>query len=308
MGHNKLGDTQKNRLPIDLHVHSNASSDGEFSISQICSLAASLGINTLAISDHNTVSGLVNFKKISESFGISGIPAIELDCIFEDMPLHILGYGIDPNNDLILKFCHEERRVMQYQLQKQIHLIREIGLFLNEGDLWEHVSDDQIPCIEHIAHVLLADQRNFNSPILQSYRTGGIRENMPEFNFYMDYGRKGSILYIPRTYQSAAKAIKAIDNSGGKAILAHPGGYPDFSIDLVKNLSQLGLNGVEIISSYHSADFTKKLAHDVANLGLAMTGGSDFHGRFKKSINMGIRKFFIGDYFLRKILDFIDLF
>ena len=83
---------------IDLHMHSNYSSDGEFSVSSLLEQCHNKGLKVIALSDHNSVKGIDEALKYAHHYNIKLIPAIEIDCIYKGIALHLLGYNIDYKN------------------------------------------------------------------------------------------------------------------------------------------------------------------------------------------------------------------
>lgn len=80
---------------LDLHMHSNISNDGEFSPKKLMELCLENSIKVAALADHNSVRGIKDASLQADELGIQLIPAIELDCTFRDVDLHLLGYGIN---------------------------------------------------------------------------------------------------------------------------------------------------------------------------------------------------------------------
>ena len=81
---------------LDLHMHSIISNDGEYTPSQLMQLCQQHGLKTVALADHNSVRGIAEAQRSANELGLEFIRAIELDCQFEGVNLHLLGYGIDP--------------------------------------------------------------------------------------------------------------------------------------------------------------------------------------------------------------------
>ncbi len=118
----------------NLHVHSDCS-DGSYSFEQLVQQAKSLGLQHLAISDHNTVEGWKNFDYSKYDFLI---PAVEFDCFYKGTLLHILGYGIDPNHPEIKKICAKTKGETQYdiiRLFKSRHPKTAIGAIHSAGGI-----------------------------------------------------------------------------------------------------------------------------------------------------------------------------
>lgn len=80
---------------VDLHIHSVYSSDGEFTVQQLVEACGENGIDTFSITDHNSVRGNWEGVEIAQEGNFSYIPGIEIDCTFNGIDLHVLGYHIN---------------------------------------------------------------------------------------------------------------------------------------------------------------------------------------------------------------------
>ena len=94
---------------LDLHMHSEVSLDGEYSPKQLAGLCHEKGLKVAALSDHNSVRGVEEMMVSCARFGIRGIPAVELDCTFDGVDLHLLGYGIDYHDS---RYAELENRIL----------------------------------------------------------------------------------------------------------------------------------------------------------------------------------------------------
>jgi predicted metal-dependent phosphoesterase TrpH len=272
---------------LDLHIHSNVSDDGEFSPKQLINICKISGVKVTAIADHNSVRGIKEAMAEAEKIGIKLIPAIELDCTYNNINLHVLGYNIYKHN--IEAFNEIEQYVlMQEQLnsKKRVKYIRDLGISVDDESIMK-LSRSGVITGEMIAEVVLKDCRNSNIRILSQYFDGGARSDNPYVNFYWDFCSQGKVAYVPITYITLEEAIKVICLSGGISILAHPGNNVHEDEQLLSEIISKGIEGLEVYSSYHSAE-QKKFYNNIAEKkGIIKTVGSDFHGKTKPSIQIG---------------------
>lgn len=128
---------------------------------------------------------------------------------------------------------------------------------------------------------------NKNNPLLAPYYPNGSRSDNPYVNFYWDFCSQGKPAYVPVHYMSLANAVTLIRRAGGIAVLAHPGNNIHENLSLLKGIVEQGVSGIEVYSSYHTAKQTEFYRNQAKLLGLAMSCGSDFHGKTKPKIMVG---------------------
>jgi hypothetical protein len=138
-----------------------------------------------------------------------------------------------------------------------------------------------------IAEAALANPKNNSNPLLIPYRKGEARSDNPFVNFYWDYCAQGKPAYVPIHYISLADAVKLIRQAGGIPVLAHPGNNICEDEELLHAILQEGVDGIEAFSSYHSLEQTDFYLGKAAEFGVAVSCGSDFHGKTKPQIRVG---------------------
>ena len=271
---------------IDLHMHSMYSDDGEFTPTSLVEQCAAAGVRVMAIADHNWVKAIDEEKEAAEKYGIKVIPAIEIDCTWNSLNFHVLGYGIDYNRP--------EFNELGESIEKQALALQTI--FLDKiNALGFEVRKEQIDAVctngvytgEGFAEVLLADERYTGNELLKPYRAGGTRSDNPYVNFYWDYCSQGKPCYVEIHYPTVEEIIALIHDAGGKAVLAHPGNNLKGHLDYFDDMCALGFDGVEAFSSYHSQETIDYFYNKGKEHGLMITCGSDFHGKTKPAIFLG---------------------
>lgn len=271
---------------IDLHMHSFYSDDGEFSPKELVDLCVGKGIKYFSIADHNSVKGIKEAKEYCKDKEINIIPAVELDCTIDGVNLHVLGYGIDYNNDIFDKIEDDIIKQEQGASKKRMKLIRELGIDFSD-EVIKKLSKNGVVNGEMIAEAAMEFDKDKNNLLLQPYYENGTRSDNPYVNFYWDYCAQGKPAYAEVKYISLEKAIEVIKTSGGIPVLAHPGNNVKEKHSLLESIRVSGIEGIEVYSSYHSKEKVEYYKEYAMKHKLILTCGSDFHGKTKPSIAIG---------------------
>jgi predicted metal-dependent phosphoesterase TrpH len=271
---------------IDCHMHSNISNDGTYRPEVLIQMCYEAGLKIVAIADHNSTRAFSIAKPVADKLGMHLIPAVELDCHIEGINLHVLGYGINPEDPAFYTYekeiIEQERNSSKFVVQK----IRDLGILLDDQEL-EKIAIHGVITGEMIAEVALHDKRNEMNEDLLPYRINGSRSDNPYVNFYWDYCAQGKVAYYPIRFKTIDEIVKMIRDAKGFAVLAHPGNNIKKDVDLFNKIINKGVIGVEVYSSYHSEDVTNHYHKLAQERDLLMTLGSDFHGKTKPSIQLG---------------------
>lgn len=250
----------------DLHLHT-IFSDGTYSPSELIKRVANIDINTIAVTDHDTVEAITPVIEIARGKNIEVIPAIELTSEYNGLEVHILGYFIDYNNrDLIKKLdlLKENRRE---RMHKMIDKLKKMNIAINADDVFR-LSEGMVVGRLHLARVLVkAGYANSIYDAFQKY----IGEQSPA--------------YVCGFRLNPHEAIKLIRDNCGIPVLAHP--YSLKRDDLIPVFVEYGMRGLEVYYPEHTklmTDYYKNLAD---KYGLLITGGSDCHGNAKPEVQLG---------------------
>lgn len=271
---------------IDLHMHSNISLDGEFSPEILAKMCVESGLKVVSLTDHNSVRGVKRMETALEGTGIHLVKGIELDCCFEGVDLHLLGYGIDVEQAAFREveegILAQKRRFSGFRMDK----MKEMGFYFQKEEA-EKLAQDGIIIPEMLAEVIFKDDRNKGNPVLEPYMEGGTRADNPYVNFFWDFFSQGKACYAPVIYMSFKEAMDLIHAAEGICVIAHPGPVLGRDGERAARMAAMGIEGIEVYSSYHSGEdivFWGELAQE---LGLLKTRGSDFHGKNKPSVRLG---------------------
>ena len=262
---------------IDLHAHSTAS-DGTYPPAAVAELAKTIGLSAIALTDHDTIDGLEEFRKTGEALGIETIAGIEFAALWEKHhcpEIHIVGLGFDPNHPALLERMKEIRISRDVRNLKMCEKLSSIGLHITLDEVTANAGGEIITRM-HFANVLL--------------QKGYITKKEDAFSRYISAGMPG---YVEREFLSPALCISTIKEAGGAAVLAHPTLYGldmEQLEELCKDLLPCGLDGIECQYSTYSPAETKAITALAEKMHLLPSGGSDFHGKNKPNIHLGSGK------------------
>jgi predicted metal-dependent phosphoesterase TrpH len=261
---------------FDLQSHS-THSDGSLPAAEVVERAARAGVELLALSDHDTISGVSEALAVGERHGLRVVPAVEISAV-DDGPklvreLHILGYDIDHTGPLLTARLTEFLADREQRTLRMASALRELGLDLDEAEITTRVAAGQPIGRPHLAAAVLAAPAN--QPRLQAEQIDDIGSLI---RAYLIEGRPA---FRMRATPTVAEAVDAIHEADGLAVWAHP--FWDISeeqevLDSIERFRALGIDGVEAFYVTHTREQTELLAARCATLGLLSTGSSDFHG------------------------------
>ncbi|MEC7820512.1 MAG: PHP domain-containing protein [Actinomycetota bacterium] len=269
-------------MSIDLHVHTNFS-DGTDSPEDIIKKAEIIGLNTIAITDHETIDGL---SKVKES-KVNVISGVEISAKWEKIKvnnnesgIHVLFYFVKPKTDLhdLLKKIRDEKKLRNLEI---INKLKNLDIELDIEEIQKN--ENQVLGRPHIAKLMV---------------DGGYVDSITEaFNRFLGNGKPA---YTDLHQISISKLLEVAKDSKVISILAHPHTLDPkknmlinrqwINKDLASNLSELkrmGLDGVETYYSSYDDPTRKQLSKLAMETGLLETGGSDYHGDMKPGLSLG---------------------
>ena len=260
------------RQYIDLHLHSTCS-DGAFSPAELVERAGKAGLTAIAIADHDSVTGISEAVTAGEIGGIEVIPAVELSVQFGAwQDIHLLGYGIDYADSGFLERLNGFR---QRRERRNVEILERVNERLaNEGRSGLELSQVLAYARDaigrpHIARALI--DRGYVKSVEDAFQRYLVPCN------------------VPKAYWPIDDAIAGIRRVGGAAVLAHPTTISTDRQELrqaIRELADLGLDGVEAFNNLAQPDEMEFLRRLAGELGLLVTGGSDFHG-IEEGLEMG---------------------
>ena len=271
---------------VDLHVHSNRSSDGDYSPAQLVGFARDHGMRAISIADHDTVAAYPDAVELGRQAGVEVIPGIELTTLFKGREFHVLLPLLDWASPALAAIIAGQTVCRMNETSDRIDKVRALGFALTMDEVREK-SKDAPPLGVKIAQVLLENPANERNPALELYYRPENRPYAP-YMFYGDYFAEGKPAYVPKKFIALVDVLAAAPATGGAPVLSHPGAYfQRTTADDARELKDHGLIGMEVYTFYHTpeqTDFYKDLA---AEIDLVATAGSDFHGRIKPHVAFG---------------------
>jgi len=246
----------------DLHSHSSAS-DGTRPPAEVMRRAAAAGLDAIALTDHDTSAGIAEAAQVLPP-GLTLVPGMELSCRRDGHSVHMLAYLFDPHHD---ELAAELDRITQARVERAKAMVDRLAE-LGTGVTWEQVTSiagGGVIGRPHVARALVA---------------AGAISSVDEA-FTPEWIGTGGRAHVRRYALDPVRAVALVAAAGGVSVLAHPFAQrrgwliPE---DLIGELAQAGLAGVEVAHPDHGEGERLVLAGLADRLGLAVTGGSDDHG------------------------------
>jgi len=246
---------------IDLHMHTTAS-DGTCSPSELVARVRQSGIHTFAVADHDTVEAVRETTELAGREGLTCIPAVEITAVYEGKDVHVLGYFVDSDSPTLRRFLDAGRADRLRRARAMSDRLAELGVPIDMDALLEAAggpNSGKAIARPVVARALVA--------------AGHVQHVQEAFDRYL---ADGGPAYVARIGASPADVVGIIGEAGGVASLAHPG--PLRKDALIEALAAEGLTALECFHSEHDEAATGQYLEIARGLGLAVTGGSDFHG------------------------------
>ncbi|MBR3781479.1 MAG: PHP domain-containing protein [Clostridia bacterium] len=256
---------------IDLHTHS-LKSDGSMTPAEVVEEAKRAGLAAIALTDHDSVDGVREAVEAGEKLGVEVIPAIEFS-VMSKTETHILGYFIDIENPDLKEMLKE---VVDLRIERNhvtCQRLNELGFDITLEEV-RALAPNNFVGRAHFARVMM------DKGYISSVKEG--------FEKYMSVGKYA---YCEKQRLSARDAIELIRNAGGISFLAHPHltKLPDDELkEFLKKLKNYGLCGLEGYYTDYTPEMQEKYQSMAEELGLMISGGTDFHAKMKPHISIGI--------------------
>jgi predicted metal-dependent phosphoesterase TrpH len=248
-------------MNYDLHSHTLAS-DGSLTPDALVAAAVDAGVDTLAITDHDTVAGYLEWASGANKLAIEVIPGIEFSTTWNGIGIHVLGLNIDPHSAAIQTGSKIQISARCERAVRIIERLKKAGLPVDQDALLASAGTDA-PGRPHIARYLVDN--------------GLVKDINTAFKKYLGAGKAGDVKNL---WAEMKTVVDWIRDSGGTAVLAHPDKYNlTFSklTRLTDDFAALGGQGIEVISGQQHPDTTQRLARLCSERKLVASKGSDFH-------------------------------
>jgi predicted metal-dependent phosphoesterase TrpH len=244
----------------DLHLHTTAS-DGALEPAALVACAARAGLTVIAVTDHDTVSGIAEARQAAGEHGIRLVNGVEITAIEDGRDVHMLAYFIDADDSALTRF-------LECQRQDRVRRLREIAARLESLGC-------EIDAESLLSAVTVTSGRSIGRPQIADalVARGHARDRGDAFDRLLGTDRPA---YVARCGPAPEEVIATAAGAGGLVSLAHPGLTQ--MDDIIPRLAAAGLTALEARHSDHDAETEHRYRALAARYGLVVTGGSDFHG------------------------------
>lgn len=272
----------------DFHVHTNYS-DGIFTPEKIVDTALDAGLEAVALTDHDNILAYDIAQKYLKSIGkddqLEIIQGVEVNTLYKNYEVHILGYFMNPENE-------DFKNLLKIQQQARINQTLEIIDLLDKKEGIK-ISFDSIKA-------QVAEGGSIGRPhIAKAITSAGGTSSVIEA--YSKYINDSSPVYVQRKTVSPQDAVEIIYDAGGVPVIAHPHDI-DIAETLIKDLMAYGLRGIEAYHRKHSPAVVEYFSSMAEKLGLIVTGGSDFHAPSLINGQILLGKHFIPEWIYDKLI------
>ncbi|HWQ73086.1 MAG TPA: PHP domain-containing protein [Desulfitobacteriaceae bacterium] len=251
----------------DLHCHTTAS-DGILTPGELVKLASERGLKAIAVTDHDTISGWSEAEISGSKFGLVILRGVELNTVWEDKEVHILGYQLDSESIITRERLAELQLSRSKRIREILDKLKQIDIKIRFEDVLQFSRGESIGR-PHVGQALV--------------KHGYVTDIQEAFVRFLGLGAPA---YVPRFKLDVGEGIRFIRESKGVAVLAHPG-LQRLKESTIASWVKEGLQGLEVFHSDHNSlhmEFYGKIARQH---NLIITGGSDFHGDNKPNATLG---------------------
>ena len=260
-------------MRIDLHTHSSAS-DGTDTPGDLVREAAAAGLDVVALTDHDAMSGWDEAQQVADEVGITLVPGLEISTRFHHRGVHLLGYLPDPTHPALVD---ELDRILEGRTARTpaiVAALREHGVDISEEDVRRESGGSVAAGRPHVADALV--------------RRGVVADRSEAFATLLSPGQPG---YVNRYASALEDMIPLVAAAGGVSVVAHPWGRGSRSVldaEALAGLKDLGLAGIEVDHQDHAPAARAELRALARDLDLVVTGSSDHHGLGKVDHDLGV--------------------
>ncbi|MCI5221498.1 MAG: PHP domain-containing protein [Candidatus Electrothrix sp. AR4] len=256
---------------VELHTHS-VYSDGTSTPAELIMMATARNLQGFALTDHDTVEGVQETIRLGAEHGVAVVSGLEVSACHRDHSLHILGYGIDTKNRDLLRWLERLQQGRAERNTKILEKLRGMGVAVSSEEV-DRLSTCGQTGRPHIARLLIDK--------------GYVNTMNQAFDRYLGRNKPA---WCSRFAYSAAETIAVIHQTGGLAVLAHPGSIDNSMRSqplIIQELAERKLDGLELFYPSHTHKTKKRLKKLAKQYNLLCTGGSDYHGDNRTNVFAG---------------------
>lgn len=260
------------RMPgIDLHTHSDES-DGTFAPSEVVRRAAELGLEVVALTDHDTTAGLDEASEAAREVGVELVPGVEFSAEHEATSIHVLCYWMDPSNEELQTELQRLRDDRFRRGEMMIEKLQALGFDISFERVRAIAGGGNI-VRPHVAQAMV--------------EAGIVADEREAFDRYI---ADGGPAHVAKHALDPLDSVDLIGRAGGVCVLAHPGMWGAQSSvpeSLIVAMAERGMTGLEVDHTDHTPEQRATYRAMAERLGLVATGGSDCHGARYDPIRLG---------------------
>ena len=267
-------------LNADLHCHS-VVSDGTLTPEELALRAKTNGVELWALTDHDEIGGQARAAVAAAAQGMAYLTGVEISVTFANETVHIVGLGFDATNPIIVNGLAKTRGGRGERAMEMSDGLAKVGIKgAYEGAL-KFVGNPELISRTHFARFLV--------------ESGVCKDTYEVFRKYLTEGKPG---YVPHRWASLGDAVSWITQSGGVAVIAHPGRYKftaNEEFALFSEFKTHGGQGVEVVTGSHTTAEYVEYAAVAKEFGMVASRGSDFHSPDESRIDLGTLPMLPGD-------------
>ena len=248
---------------FDLHNHS-TSSDGLLSPTELIELASRTGVDAIALTDHDTTTGLAEAAEAARAAGIGFVPGVEVSVTWGETVLHVVGLQIDPESAELRQGLDSIRAGRLGRAKRIGDALARLGFENTFDAALALAKDERMLSRTHFARHLV--------------ERGAVRDIQAAFDKYL---AKGKPAYVSHRWAELENAVRWIRASGGTAVLAHPGRYdlkPMMREEMLKQFKALGGAAIEVVTGSHRPEQYALWQREALEHGFLASRGADYHG------------------------------
>jgi len=256
----------------DLHCHSTAS-DGLLAPAELVRRASGNGVDILALTDHDEISGLAEARAQAQAEGLRFIDGVEVSITWGGITIHVVGLNLDPDNQQLQHGLHAIRQGRAERAKKMAADLARVGIPGSLEGAYAYVENPNLIGRTHFARFLA--EKGYASDVKSA------------FQHYLVSGKPG---YVPHQWATLEEALGYIKAGGGIAVVAHPARYKLTRAEMRKFLGEFkdgGGAGIEVITSSHTPEQFLEYAILAREFGFLASRGSDFHGPGESRVDLG---------------------
>ncbi|MBP8902077.1 MAG: PHP domain-containing protein [Thiobacillaceae bacterium] len=246
----------------DLHCHSTAS-DGVLSPRALVERAASMGVQVLALTDHDELAGLDEARAVAEEVGIRLVQGVEISITWAGHTIHVVGLNVDSDDPILGRGLASNRGGRAERARRMADELARMGIPGALEGAYKFAGNQDLIGRTHFARFLV--------------ERGVVKDVKTVFRKFLVKGKPG---YVPHQWASLEEALVWIRAAGGQSVLAHPGRYQmgrEKMRLLLSEFKHLGGDAIEVVTGSHTPDQVPVYADLAVEFDLMASVGSDFH-------------------------------